>query len=249
MSEESRKFKGVYIQIGDPQNRGSQITARLVFGFIVLTLGALWTLDNLNILESEPILRWWPLALVAFGLSKLTGIIPRRSPVMGTVFTIVGLVLLGNEMEWFSLRIWTLWPLVLIVIGTSLVLRSLRGPSAPASPEGVDRNAEVHTFAMMAGVRQKCESQEFRGGDVSAVMGGAELDLRSARAASPQVVIDVFAWWGGVDIFIPGDWRVVSEVVPVMAGFDDQSRPAEGAAPTTLLIRGAAIMGGIEVKN
>ena len=102
---------------------------------------------------------------------------------------------------------------------------------------------------MMAGVHQKSESQDFRGGDISAVMGGAELDLRSARTSSPQVVIDVFAWWGGIDLFVPKDWRVVSEVTPIMAGFDDQTRPAEGMPHTTLVIRGIAIMGGIEVKN
>jgi len=34
-----------------------------------------------------------------------------------------------------------------------------------------------------------------------------------------------------------------------MAGYEDQSKPPEGETHTTLVIRGAAIMGGIEVKN
>src|SRR5262245_50562282 len=130
MSEPPKEFKGLYLRIGshDPLNRGSQITARLIFGLVVLVLGALWTLDNLNILESEPILRWWPALLVVLGLGKLTGLIPRRQPVAGTVFTIVGLILLGNEFEVLHLQIWKLWPLVMIAIGISLVTRSMRGP-------------------------------------------------------------------------------------------------------------------------
>ena len=245
MSDESRDVRGVSLNyVYTP--RGSQITARLVFGLIVLTLGTLWTLDNLGILESEPILEWWPALLVAFGVGKLLGWFAPQQTVAGAVFIFIGLLLLGNSMDWISIRLWHLWPLALIAIGASLVMRSVRGPAAPTG--STDRNAEVHTFAMMAGVNQKSESQEFRGGDASAIMGGIELDLRAARTTQPQVVIDVFAWWGGIDIFVPRDWRVVSEVLPIMAGVEDQTKPVEGPAHTTLVLRGAAIMGGIEVK-
>ena len=252
MSERPKDFKGIYLELGTDTStgRGSQMTARLIFGLVVLTLGALWTLDNLNIVESEPILRWWPAALVIFGLGKLTGMIPRRQPVMGTVFAVVGLILLGNEFEVLQLDVWRLWPLVMIAIGVSLVTRSMRGPAVKAEgSSGEDRNSVVHTFAMMAGVVLKNTSREFRGGDVSAIMGGAELDLRDARGAGPQVVLEVFAWMGGIDIFVPRDWRVVGEVTPIMAGYEDQTRAPEGEVQTTLIVRGVAIMGGIEVKN
>lgn len=241
-------FRGVYLEIGDRNApRGTRITARLVFGLLIFTLGALWTLDNLGVIDSGPIMAWWPALLILLGLGKVTGVIPgRRQIVMGAVFAIVGFLLLANSLGLFSFHFWQLWPLLLIVAGTSLVVRSMRGPAAA---DGADRSAEVHTFALMAGIHQKFDTQDFRGGDASALMGGVEIDLRSARAAQPQVVIDVFAWWGGIDVFVPRDWRVVNEVVPIMGGVDDQTRPAEGEVRTTLLLRGAAIMGGIEIKN
>lgn len=242
-----RNFRGVYVQIGDRNSpRGARITARLIFGLVIFALGALWTLDNLGIVDSGPIVRWWPSLLILFGAGKLTGAIPPRQVVMGVVLSAVGFMVLGNELDWFSFHFWQLWPLLLIAAGTSLVVRSMRGPAAA---DGTDPSAEVHTFAMMAGIHQKFDTSDFRGGDVSALMGGAEIDLRSARATQPQVVIDVFAWWGGIDIFVPRDWRVASEVVPIMGGVDDQTRPAEGDIRTTLVLRGAAIMGGIEIKN
>jgi hypothetical protein len=185
---------------------------------------------------------------VVLGLGKLTGLIPRRQPVAGAVFTIVGLILLGNEFEFLNLQIWKLWPLVMIAIGVSLVTRSMRGPVVDGEGEE-DRNAVVHTFSMMAGVVLKNASREFRGGDVSAVMGGAQLDLREARAAGPQVVVDVFAWMGGIEIFVPRDWRVVGEVTPIMAGYEDQTKAPEGEVHTTLIVRGVAIMGGVEIKS
>jgi len=243
-----RRIRGLYLEIGDGRNpRGSQMTARLVVGLIIFTLGTLWTLDNLGVLDADRILRWWPALLVFLGLGKVTGLIPRRQVVLGSVFACIGFVLLGNALDWFSFHLWQLWPVFLIIAGTSLVMRSIRGPGSGA--ESSDRNAEVHTFAMMAGIRQKFDSADFRGGDASALMGGCEIDLRSARTTVPQVVIDVFAWWGGIDLFVPRDWRVVNEVVPIMGGVDDQSLPTDGPIHTTLVLRGAAIMGGIEIKN
>src|SRR5678816_2805125 len=155
MSDEPRRYRGLVLEIGNTRSRGQTITARLVFGLLIFTLGTLWTLDNLGVIESGPILRWWPMLLVVLGLGKLTGLIPRRQVVMGSVFTAVGLLLLGNEMDWFSVHFWQLWPLFLIAAGTSLVVRSLRGPGS--SVGNPDRLSEVHTFAMMAGIHQKME--------------------------------------------------------------------------------------------
>ncbi len=252
MPEPNKDSRGVFVSLGDPSpgSVGSRVTGRLVFGLIVCALGAFWTLDNLNILESEPILRWWPLLLVLFGLARLSGVGARRQPVAGTVFTLAGLLLLGNELELLNVRIWEFWPVALILVGSMLVVRSLRGPAAVAAGgDGADRFDQVSTFAMWAGSTIKNESPQFRGGDASAVMGGVELDLRGARPAGPQVVLDVFAWWGGVDIMVPRDWRVVSEVMPFMGGYEDKSRPVEGEVATTLVLRGVVIMGGVEVKN
>jgi len=251
VSDANKDFKGIHMKLGgEVDGFGNRVTGRLVFGLIVVALGTLWTLDNLDILESEPILRWWPALLLLVGIARLTGIGARRQPVAGTVFSIVGLVLLGNELELLNVRIWELWPVALIVVGSALVFRSVRGPAAAkADGSGADRLNQVNTFAMWAGSTLKNASQDFRGGDLSAVMGGVDLDLRGARTTTPQVVIDVFAWWGGIEIVVPRNWRVVGEVLPLMGAFEDNSKPDEGEPVTTLVIRGAAIMGGIEVKN
>jgi hypothetical protein len=38
-------------------------------------------------------------------------------------------------------------------------------------------------------------------------------------------------------------------VTPLLGGFDDKTRPPQGSGVHRLIIRGAVIMGGIEVKN
>jgi predicted membrane protein len=238
-----RRIFGFYANFSE-----NRITGRLIFGLIVITLGVLWTLDNLGLVDSRQVLRWWPLLIVLFGICKQIGFGMSRQPVAGLVLSVVGLLMLFHEFDLIHFGIWQLWPLLMIALGVSLVVRSMRGPVVPGVGSE-DRHNVVHSFAMMGGLNIKNESQEFRGGDVSAVMGGVELDLRGCRSANPQVVLDVFAWWGGIDVFVPKDWKVVTEVFPLMAGYEDHSRAPEGEAKTTLVIRGMAIMGGVEVKN
>jgi predicted membrane protein len=232
---------GVYVR------RPLGLTGRMIFGLIVLSLGVIWTLGNLGLVDSDAILRWWPFLLILFGIAKMIGLGTTRQPVAGMVFSVVGLLLLGNELSLIHVHLWQLWPVLMILLGTALVVRSIRGPRPVTEPSQL--NAEVHSFTMMGGLGVKNVSQDFRGGDVSAVMGGVEVDLRGTRSTSPQVVIDAFAWWGGIEIFVPRDWRVVSEVLPLMAGYEDHTGKPEGEAKTTLVIRGLVVMGGIEIKN
>jgi hypothetical protein len=79
-------------------------------------------------------------------------------------------------------------------------------------------------------------------------MGGVELDLRGARPASDTMILDVLVWWGGIELKVPPDWRVTSEVVPIMAGIEDKTK-VQLDAKTHLIVRGLVVMGGIEVAN
>ena len=99
------------------------------------------------------------------------------------------------------------------------------------------------------GLERKVSSQEFRGGDVTAIMGGAEIDLRQARLAGGEAVVEVLVMWGGVDFFVPPDWKVTVEAVPFMGGIEDTTRLSPGEVRGHLVIRGLVVMGGVEVKN
>jgi hypothetical protein len=111
-----------------------------------------------------------------------------------------------------------------------------------------DTNSTMTAMAILGGVSRGNNSRTFRGADLLAIMGGCEIDLRKA-AINGEAVIDVFAMWGGIEIRVPEDWTVVSQVFPLMGGVDDKTRPPQGATAHRLVLRGFAIMGGIEIKN
>jgi predicted membrane protein len=78
-------------------------------------------------------------------------------------------------------------------------------------------------------------------------MGGCSLDMRTASIQG-EAVINVFAFWGGVTIKCPPDWTVVLQGTPIMGGFEEKTAtPPDGSK--RLVIRGYAVMGGVEVRN
>lgn len=112
-----------------------------------------------------------------------------------------------------------------------------------------DAASTVSAFAVLGGVKRRCVSPEFRGGDLNAIMGGCELDLRQASIVGGEAVIDAFAMWGGIEIRVPEDWTVVVEGIPILGAFVDKTVHNSASNNKVLVIRGAAIMGGVEVKN
>ena len=84
---------------------------------------------------------------------------------------------------------------------------------------------------------------------VAATHGGSFRLSRSA--AGTEAVIDVFAFWGGMEIKVPEDWTVIIRAIPLMGGVDDKTHMVQPppAVEKRLVISGIVMMGGVVVKN
>ncbi|HEY0943516.1 MAG TPA: DUF5668 domain-containing protein [Steroidobacter sp.] len=137
--------------------------------------------------------------------------------------------------------------------GTHGFTSSSNGPSATSTSFGSastsDQAEFVRAFAILSAHELRPVSRPFRGADLNAVMGGIKLDLTSARMEGDTAVIEVFAFWGGVEIFAPPDWTVTSEVTTLLAGFIDKRRPTSVVPTKHLVIKGTVVMAGVEIKN
>jgi hypothetical protein len=80
-------------------------------------------------------------------------------------------------------------------------------------------------------------------------MGGCEVDLRQAKIENASPEIDVFAFWGGVEVRVPQDWRLEVKVWPILGAFIDGTEQVPDPGAPLVTIKGAAIMGGVEIKN
>jgi hypothetical protein len=113
-------------------------------------------------------------------------------------------------------------------------------------------------FAVWSSVRRTSAASPFRGGDITAIMGGGELDLRLATIPQgEEAILDIVAVMGGVEILVPSDWEVSLPIVPFMGSIEDKRFPPLQMDPTAarkepggrLVLRGLVMMGSVEIKS
>jgi hypothetical protein len=153
-------------------------------------------------------------------------------------------------------RMHDLWPVLLIAVGLSVLLRGsargpdgrrLAGPRRGQRDERLEHGASIDASAMMSGLVLKNDSQEFAGGEINAVMGAVEIDLRQAAIAT-EAVLHLSIIMGGVEIRVPREWSVVINGSPMLGGIEDKTMPPMTPGKR-LVIEGSVIMGGVEITN
>lgn len=244
---------------------GWHVSPQVVFGIAIVFFGLMMTAENLGIATNiTRVIRFWPIVFTAAGLAI---VLDRDSSgsrrLFGAALVFGGLWQTANTAFGLGFYIDEWWPLIVVGLGVLMVMRAVQRPTAVdmtgvgsaspgampgATPAQDSREDTVNAFALMSGVKRTIASAGFRRANLTAMMGGVELDLRPCTASGGESVVDVFAIWGGIQIRIPADWQVVSEVTPIMGGVDDRSGHVQPSRHR-LVIKGMAIMGGVEVKS
>ena len=113
----------------------------------------------------------------------------------------------------------------------------------------MDRASKGET-AVFSGVDRHISAQDFHGAQCTAVFGSCKIDLRDAQIQGREAVLETYAIFGGVEIWVPEDWEVVNHNMTIFGGMDDHRRRSpKGPDTKTLILEGATIFGGTEVKN
>lgn len=248
----------------------------LFSGMIFVIIGVVFLLGNMGVLEVDRILRFWPVILIALGAFRLIESGDDFGESSGIFWIIIGGFLLLGTMGILRVAFRELWPIVLIGFGALMLWRASLSkrsgeswsfrpttddpkPSsstkAPATDEPADdgnasSSSHFTASAFLGGFERRINSHDFRGGDASVFMGGGKIDLRGASITPPhEAIIKVSAIFGGIEIRIPDDWTVVSEIELTLGHFEDKKAEQPKVETKRLIIRGSVIMGGIEVRN
>jgi predicted membrane protein len=228
------------------------LSSHIVIGGIAILLGILFLLGNLGyISDVHYYLRFWPALLVVFGAIKAAQSGSPGGRTWGAVIAVVGVLMLLNRAHFLSVDLWALWPLALVAMGGSILWHTATARRRMRDGEPSPENESfVNGTAIMGGFKRTNASKDFRGGELTAIMGGIELDLRqSAIRPGGEATLNIEAIMGGVEIRVPGEWTVVLQGTPVLGGYDDKTYPPQSANAPRLVIKGTAIMGGVEIKN
>lgn len=223
---------------------------RIFWGLVLIVLGALFLLDRIGEFDFGYMIgTYWPAIFIVLGFSMLVGSGFRQlGP--GVFFIVFGVFFLLAELDILEYSAWQyIWPALIILAGLWLLLRpAFRYRPTDKFPE-IKEN-DIDASAILSGMKRRIESQSFKGGHVTAVLGGMELDFTGAGLEAGKATIDATALFGGIDIKVPRDWKVVMDVAPILGGAEDKHRNVSDAeAKATLYIKGTAIFGGITVKD
>ncbi|RYD76730.1 MAG: hypothetical protein EOP53_14180 [Sphingobacteriales bacterium] len=162
-----------------------------------------------------------------------------------------------------------IWPIAIIVVGLIIILKPRFGKSTwtgdddySKDPLGNNKNSIeeksanwsqediIDTTNIFSGSKKINLSKNFRGGEVTNIFGGSEINLTKADLQG-TAVLEVTCIFGGTKLIVPPDWNIQQEAVAIFGGVDDK-RPVTGLPENpskTLIIKGTVLMGGIDIRS
>lgn len=141
----------------------------------------------------------------------------------------------------------------LVVVGwiASMIVGAIAAMKAKQAI-GPDSDASADSFtvsAIFGPLAYRSTATQLREGRLECWYGGGVLDLRGATLAPEGATLQVRAIFGGGQILVPADWRVVTSVRG-LGGVQD-ARPAQGRPDVALelTIEGLVFAGGFAVMS
>lgn len=111
-----------------------------------------------------------------------------------------------------------------------------------------DQNGYCAYTAVFSGREIDFNNELFQGVMLSAVFGSIELNLRNAMITR-DVTIDVKTVFGGVELYVPRDAKVIVNCSPVLGSVENNTISPIGMVNCpTIYVNATCVLGGIEVK-
>ncbi|WP_257304100.1 cell wall-active antibiotics response protein [Geothrix campi] len=226
----------------------SPFSPKLVLGVAIIVAGLVLTLDNLGLIQAHTIFKLWPLVLVAMGVAKIRQ--DRQNSSLGGWFLVLGGAFLllftfgrGHLAD-------ALGPMLVVALGILIVVKALK-QNRGVPPELARSEDFLQGTAIFGGFKRRVSTQAFKGGELTAIFGGYEVDLRQAVLENGQARIDVFVLFGGGEIRVPEGWEISNRATAIAGALNDSTHhgPASPDARPCLVITGLILFGGTEVKS
>ena len=234
-----------------PEHEHHLSNNRVIIGVILVLAGLFLVIRNTGFFPDfiDNVIFSWPMLLVTIGVVMTLGASEKTA---GIIIMAVGgffmIPLLFRE----TFHMYNMfWPSIFIIIGVIFIVTRRKGWGGGTS-KGIIGDDIIDYVNVFSGGERQITSQNFRGGKISAVFGGIELDLTKARLAPGRNEIELACVFGGATIIVPDTWFVTIEVTPVLGGFSDSRKLSPGRtveSSSQLVIKGAVIFGGGEIKS
>ena len=113
-------------------------------------------------------------------------------------------------------------------------------------------DTKIDVFTVLGGGNFSTRSKRLTNGNIIAILGGAEVDIREADSLKNTLEIDIVAFMGGVEIKVPPHFNVTVKLLPLLGGVTNKTTclaDKMGVPAKHLVLTGMALMGGVEITN
>lgn len=234
-------------------------TKGIIWGLVIIALGVLWGLNEANVLSFTLFFDgWWTLFII---IPSLIGLITDRDKKGSLICLAIGVLLLVNC--YFDLWQYKkfLFPIIVVIVGASIIVGNIfeKEQPQPAMPQQ-DGTQPQEVYGQPVYIPQgnqeyyaSFSSQNyqfdkgFAGGKFCATFGAIVIDIRNADIVH-NCVIDAKATFGGIDIYVPSDVRVVVKSNSFFGGVSDKTNKNLPPDAKTIFINSSNLFGGTDVK-
>jgi hypothetical protein len=224
-------------------------TQRFLPAVILIAVGAIFLLNNFHLFPARDIWEYWPVALMIAGAFKLADSVLPAGRALGGILLVAGGILLSSNLGLIPIDIGDLWPLAIIALGVFMLVNRNANPWRYRS--AFRSNMHQHA-AVFGGGKRKINTDDFKYAKFDAVFGGFEIDFREANIIGDSATVEINAVFGGAEVRIPTNWSAVIQAAGVFGAFTDNStQPNAASTPNfkRLYFKGAAVFGGVNIKN
>lgn len=238
---------------------------KIVGGLLIIAAGVLFLAKELG----ADIPQWiftWKMFLIAVGF--IIGVKHKfLHPLWLILVVIGGAFIMGDIYPQWNIR--PFWPVLVILVGIAILFKPRRSRRHykwhqkfheqrgfryrhECFEHNVSSNEDfVESTTFMGGVKKNILSKKFKGGDITNVFGGAEINFTQAdfEGTATLEMVNVF---GGTKLIIPANWEITSDVVAVMGSVEDKRTniPAPSQEKSKVLIlKGTCFFGGVDIRN
>jgi predicted membrane protein len=238
----------------------------ITFAFLVIAAGCLLLCFNtglLNPLWKDYFFSWYMLLLVVGAIC-----ICRYHFITGLILAAVGKFFLMDKASAlfrddfnYEAFITTYWPLLIIIFGVIILLMVFIRPnrlrtynhscwnSNKSTAGNENSDGKINYKYVFSGTEQVILDPVFRGGDIEAIFGGLELDLRRTTLPEGETFLYINALFGGVEITAPESWDIEVRSNALFGGvYDERSKNADKDRTRKLIIVTKCKFGGVEIK-
>jgi predicted membrane protein len=216
----------------------------VIGGVVFIVIGTVLLLEKLGYLPWGFAIQFWPMIFVVIGIVKIVYAGGRPT---GAALIALGAFLQLQAMGIIHASFQQLWPVFLIIAGGAMLWQAMGGEKPATSSD-----PQFDSVYIFGGGERQINTKNFKGGKLFAMFGGYKIDFRHADMDGEQAVLDASAIFGGGEIIVPEHWLISMHGAGIFGGYEDKTRhfQPDASKPTkTLIIKGMAMFGGIEVKN